>query len=93
MLRFLEKHAAQAKDSGYSWIICLVCVMINFFVTGFTHTIGLLFSYLLEDIGSTRAKTCKFGPLCFDLPLFLWTPVSMQFVTEQDRILVGTNGC
>jgi len=57
MVRFLQKYADQAKDSGYSWIICLVCVLINFFVNGFTHTIGLLFTYLLEDIGSTRAKT------------------------------------
>ena len=59
VLRFLQSHAVPAKDSGYSWIICLVCVMVNFFVNGFTQTIGLLFVYWLEDIGSTRAKTCK----------------------------------
>ena len=62
MFRLLQKHADQAKDSGYSWVVCFICVLIGFFVNGFTQTIGLLYTYLLQEFRSSRAKTGKFLP-------------------------------
>ena len=57
-----------AKDGGWAWVVCLVSSLMMFLVNGFSLTIGLLYTYLLEEFGETRAKTgnCNFHYINFD---------------------------
>lgn len=60
MFRWLDALNARAttqRDVGWSWVVCLVCIFFNVFVNGFSLTIGLLYTHLLNEFGQSRAKT------------------------------------
>ena len=59
-LNALNERATTKKDVGWSWVVCIVCLFFNFFVNGFSLTIGLLYSYLLDEFQESRAETGTF---------------------------------